>query len=82
MEELPKDEFNYHTVDRVTKFLGTHPTVMADAIAKYDYIFEHDRSQALWKSTINSYNLSRICWAYVLENTKTINFLKISNKIC
>lgn len=49
MEEQPKNEFNYHTVDRVTKFKGTHPKVMAEAIAKYDYVFEHDKSHAQWK---------------------------------
>lgn len=49
LEEAPKDEFNYNTVDRVTKFKGTHPKVMAQAIASYDFVFNHDKSQAVWK---------------------------------
>jgi len=48
LEEQPKEEFNYHIVDRVTKFLGTHPKVMTEAIARHDFIFEHDKSQAIW----------------------------------
>lgn len=48
LEEQPKEEFNYHTVDRVTKFLKTHPEVMTETISKYLYVFEHDTSQARW----------------------------------
>ncbi|MDF2552977.1 MAG: hypothetical protein K0R36_2318 [Chryseobacterium sp.] len=46
--ETPKEEYNYHTVDRVGKFLGTHPKVMTQAIANHDFVFEHDKSQAVW----------------------------------
>ncbi|KMQ67175.1 hypothetical protein ACM39_15495 [Chryseobacterium sp. FH2] len=49
LEKAPKDEFNYNTVDRVTKFKGSHPKVMAEAIANYDFVFNHDTSQAVWK---------------------------------
>ncbi|ODS87580.1 MAG: hypothetical protein ABS46_00035 [Cytophagaceae bacterium SCN 52-12] len=38
-----------HKVDRVTKFTGVHPGVMADRIAAFDFAFEHDRSKACWK---------------------------------
>ncbi len=48
LSEAPKEEYNYHTVDRVGKFLGTHPKVMAEAIANHDFVFEHDKSQAVW----------------------------------
>jgi len=36
-------------VDRVARFTGVHPAVMADRIAAFDFAFEHDRSKARWK---------------------------------
>lgn len=42
-------EFNYHTVPRVELFRGSHPSVMADKIATYNYVFNHDTPQAKWK---------------------------------
>lgn len=49
LEEQPKSEYNYHTIDRVTKFLGIHPAVMSDKIKAYTYVFNHDSKQAIWK---------------------------------
>lgn len=49
LAEQPKSEYNYHTIDRVTKFLGTHPAVMSDKIKAYNYVFNHDSKQAIWK---------------------------------
>jgi len=37
-------------VDRVGKFTGTHPKVMESAIKNYTFVFEHDTSQAVWKT--------------------------------
>lgn len=30
-----------HKVDRVARFTGVHPAVMADRIAAFDFAFEH-----------------------------------------
>ncbi|MFC5875497.1 hypothetical protein ACFP3I_23365 [Chryseobacterium arachidis] len=49
LEEQPKVAYNYHTIDRVTKFEGSHPAVMFKKISEYSYIFNHDKSQAIWK---------------------------------
>jgi len=51
MNEIPDfSHFNYHHVDRVAEFTGTHPKVMETAIANYPYQFEHDKNQAIWKT--------------------------------
>ncbi len=51
LTEIPSiSNFNYHEVDRVGKFTGTHPKVMESAIKNYIFVFEHDTSQAVWKT--------------------------------
>lgn len=51
LKELPDiSHFNYHQVDRVGKFLGTHPKVMEETISNYLYTFVHDKNQAVWKT--------------------------------
>lgn len=50
LHEAPEEKFNYHQVDRVTEFKGTHPKVMEEAIRNYTYKFEHDTSKAEWKT--------------------------------
>lgn len=49
VEEKEMIDFNYHHVDRVTKFLGTHPEIMSEKISNYNYKFEHDKSKSIWK---------------------------------
>lgn len=39
------DHFDYSNIDSLTKFKGTHPTVMRDRIAKKNWTFEHDISR-------------------------------------
>lgn len=41
--------FNYHTVDRVAPFTGSHPSLMAEIIKEYPIDFQHDKSQAKWR---------------------------------
>lgn len=50
LEEQPEQSFNYHLIDRVTKFKGSHPAVMLKKISEYNYVFTHDSSQAIWKT--------------------------------
>lgn len=50
LTEAPEELFNYHQVDRVTRFTGTHPKVMEEAIQNYPYVFKHDTSKAEWKT--------------------------------
>ncbi len=38
------DHFDYSDIDSLTRFTGTHPTVMRERIAKKNWTFEHDIS--------------------------------------
>jgi len=39
------DHFDYSEIDSLTKFKGTHPTVMRDRIERKNWTFEHDISR-------------------------------------
>jgi glycosyltransferase involved in cell wall biosynthesis len=43
-------DFDLHIVDRVRRFLKTHPVVMMEKVETYPYTFEHDKSKAIWKT--------------------------------
>lgn len=45
-KQLP---YNFHQIDRVKKFEGTHPMVMKPQLDAYDFVFEHDKKLAEWK---------------------------------
>lgn len=48
-ETIEKNGYDLNLVDRVAKFSGTHPKVMASRIAAHPNDFEHDTSKAVWK---------------------------------
>lgn len=54
-ENNNKNNFNYHTVDRLAKFQGTHPAVMQEKVAKHPNDFVHDTSQAKWSKSKDKY---------------------------
>jgi len=41
-----KAEFDYHAIDSLQKFSGTHPSVMADKIKKQNWDFKYDVSES------------------------------------
>lgn len=55
MENTPKKNFNYHAVDRLAKFTGSHPAVMAEKISQHPNDFVHDVSQARWAKKKDKY---------------------------
>lgn len=45
-----QSEFDYHNIDDLTVFTGTHPRYMKERISKKDWEFHYDRSRAKFSS--------------------------------
>ena len=45
-----QSEFDYHNIDNLTEFKGTHPVLMKERISKKDWTFHFDRSRAKFSS--------------------------------
>lgn len=46
---IPENDFDYSEIDALSKFTGTHPSVMIERISKKNWSFDHDLSKNQFK---------------------------------